>query len=76
LELPLQQSGTGQIEIRKNIRNPLLDSNRQRDLYTRALYQKNEGSVKIKQRPIKMGGRTIYRTLLPKRTHFLTGTDR
>jgi hypothetical protein len=27
-------------------------------------------------RPIKMGGRTIYRTLLPKRTPFQTGINR
>jgi hypothetical protein len=44
--------------------------------YTRALCQKNKGSVKIEQRPIKMGGRTIYRALSPKRTLFQTGTDR
>jgi hypothetical protein len=31
--------------------------------YTRALCQKNEGSVEIKQRPVKIGGRTVYRTL-------------
>jgi hypothetical protein len=29
-------------------------------------------SVKTKQRPLKMGGRTTYRTLPPKRTHFQT----
>jgi hypothetical protein len=44
--------------------------------WTRALWQKNEGSVEIKQRPIKMGGRTIYRTLSPKRTPFQTRIDR
>jgi hypothetical protein len=43
--------------------------------YTRALCQKNEGSVEIKQRPIKMGGRTLYRTLSPKRALFQTGID-
>jgi hypothetical protein len=36
--------------------------------YIRALCQKNEGSVEVKQRPIKMDGRTIRRTLSPKRT--------
>jgi ribonuclease HI len=30
--------------------------------HNRALCQKNEGSVKIKQRAVKMGGGTIYRT--------------
>jgi hypothetical protein len=30
--------------------------------YTRALCQNNEGSVEIKQRPIRTGGRTIYST--------------
>jgi hypothetical protein len=33
--------------------------------YTRAFYQKNEGSVEAKQRPIKIGGRTIYNTWSP-----------
>jgi hypothetical protein len=40
--------------------------------YNRALCQKNEGSVEVKQRQIKMGGRTIYRTLSPKRAPFQT----
>jgi hypothetical protein len=43
--------------------------------YTRALYQKNEGPVKTKQRPVKMGGRITYRTLSPKRTPFEIGID-
>jgi hypothetical protein len=43
--------------------------------YTRVLCQKNEGSVEIQQRPYKMGGRTIYRTLSPKRAPFQTGID-
>jgi ribonuclease HI len=59
---------------RKNIGNPQLDSGK--GTYTRTLCQKNEGSVEVKQRPIKMGGRTIYRTLSPKRTPFQTGIDR
>jgi hypothetical protein len=58
-ELPRKRSGTGRTEIAKNIRNPQLDSKRQRS-YTRVLCQKNEGSVEIKQRLIKMGGRTLY----------------
>jgi hypothetical protein len=33
--------------------------------YIWGLYQKNEGSVEIKQRLIKMGGRTAYWTLPP-----------
>jgi hypothetical protein len=44
--------------------------------YIRALRQNNEGSVEIKQRPIKMGGRAIHRTPPPKRTYFQTGIDR
>jgi hypothetical protein len=32
-------------------------------IYTRALCQKNEGSVEAKQRIIKMGDRTIYKTM-------------
>jgi hypothetical protein len=43
--------------------------------YTRALCQKNEGSVEIKQRPIKMSGRTLYRTLSPKRAPVQIGID-
>jgi hypothetical protein len=34
-------------------------------LITRALCQKNEGSVEFKQSPIKMGGMTLYRILSP-----------
>jgi hypothetical protein len=45
-------------------------------IYTRALCQKNEGSVKIKQRSIKVDARTIYRILSSKRTSFQTGIDR
>jgi hypothetical protein len=33
---------------------------------TRAFCQKNTGSVKIKQRPIKMGGRNLQRTPSPR----------
>jgi hypothetical protein len=32
-------------------------------IYTRALCQKNEESVEIKQRPTKKSGSTLYRTL-------------
>jgi hypothetical protein len=32
--------------------------------------------LKLNKRPIKMGGRTIFRTLSPKRTHFQTVIDR
>jgi hypothetical protein len=67
--------GTGRTEITKNIGNPRLDSISQ-GTYTRTLFQKNKGSVEIEERPIKMGGGTIYRTLSPKRTPFQTGTDR
>jgi hypothetical protein len=44
--------------------------------YTRALCQKNEGSVEVKQRSFKIGGRTVYRSLPPKRTPIQTGFDR
>jgi hypothetical protein len=40
-----------------------------------ALFQKKEGSVKTKQIPVKMGGRTTYRTLSPKRIPFQIGID-
>jgi hypothetical protein len=43
--------------------------------YIRVLCQKNEGSVEIKQRPNKMGGRTTYRTLSFKRAPFQIGID-
>jgi hypothetical protein len=43
--------------------------------YIRALFQKNKGCVEMKQRPIKMDNRTIYRTLSPKGTPFQTGID-
>jgi hypothetical protein len=32
--------------------------------YTRALCQKNEGSVEVKQRSIKMGGSTILKDIV------------
>jgi hypothetical protein len=41
--------------------------------YTRALSQKNEGSIKIEQRTIKMGDRTIYKTRSLKGHLFKTG---
>jgi hypothetical protein len=43
--------------------------------YIRALCQKNRGSVEIKQRPIKLDSRTVYRTLSSKGTPFQTGND-
>jgi hypothetical protein len=43
--------------------------------YIRTLCQKYKGSVEIKQRPIKMDSRTIYRTLSSKGTSFQTGID-
>jgi hypothetical protein len=42
--------------------------------HIRALCQKNGGSIEIKQRPIRMGGRATYRTLSPKRAPFQIGT--
>jgi hypothetical protein len=57
LELPRKQSGTGQTEIIKDTGNPQLSSQQAKVLC------QNEGNVEIKQRPIKMGGRTIYRTV-------------
>jgi hypothetical protein len=58
--------GTGQTEIKKKpfgIRNWTQTG---KGSYTRAFCEKNDGSVKIKQRPVKMGDRTIYRTLSSK----------
>jgi hypothetical protein len=37
--------------------------------------RRTKGSAEIKQRPIKMDGRTMYRTLSSKGTHFQTGID-
>jgi hypothetical protein len=37
-------------------------------IHIRTICQKNEGAVKIKQKPAAMDGRTMYRTLSPKRT--------
>jgi hypothetical protein len=44
--------------------------------HIRTFYQKNKGSVKIKQRPIKMDSRTIHRTLSSKGKPFQIGIDR
>jgi hypothetical protein len=49
-------------------------SNRQRDLY-QDLFQKNKGSVEIKQRPIKMDSRTVHSTLSPEGTPFQIWID-
>jgi hypothetical protein len=38
--------------------------------------QKNEGSIEIKQIPVKMGGSTVCRILPPKVTPFQTRIDR
>jgi hypothetical protein len=46
-----------------------------KETYIRTLCQKNKGSVEIKQGPIKMDSRTIYRTLSSKGTPFQTGID-
>jgi hypothetical protein len=42
-------------------------------IHIRTLCQKNGGSVEVKQRTIKMGDGTIYRTLLPKKHLFKLG---
>jgi hypothetical protein len=75
LELPRRRPGTGRTEITKTlaIRNWIQTG---KGTYTWALCRKNEGSVEVKHRPIKMGGRTTYWTLSPKRTPFQTGTNR
>jgi hypothetical protein len=44
-------------------------------IYIRTLCQKNKGSVEIKERPIKMDSRTIYRTLSSKGTPLQTRID-
>jgi hypothetical protein len=44
--------------------------------YIRTLCQKNEGSVEGEQKPVKMDGRTIYRTLSSEGTPFQTAIDR
>jgi hypothetical protein len=75
LELPRKQSMNG----RKKSQKTLGIHNRTQTVkgtFTRALCQKNKESVEIKQRPIKMGGRTIYKTLSPKKTPFQTGIGR
>jgi hypothetical protein len=58
--LPRERSGTGRTEITRTfgIRNWTQTG---QGAFTRTLCQKKEGTVKIKQRPIKMGERTIYR---------------
>jgi hypothetical protein len=62
LELPRNRSGTGRTEITKNLGISKWTQTG-KGTYTSAICQKNEGSVEVKQRPIKMGARTIYRAL-------------
>jgi hypothetical protein len=60
LELPRKWSGTGQTEITKT--HGIFNwTQTGKGTYTRALCQKNKGSVK--QRPVKMDSRTVYRTV-------------
>jgi hypothetical protein len=75
LELPRNSQGLDEKKSQKTLG---IHSRTQtgKGTYTRALCQKNEGSVEVKQGPIKMGGRTIYRTMSPKRTPFEPGTNR
>jgi hypothetical protein len=74
-----ERSGTGGTEITKNNGNPQLNSkqlnSKQAKGHIRTLCQNNKGSVKIKQRPIKMDSRVIYRTLPSKGTPFETRID-
>jgi hypothetical protein len=89
LEVPRKRSGTGRTETIKNIGNPQQDKQKSQKIlgihnwtqtgigtYTRALCQKNEECVEIKQRSTKMCGRNIYRTLSPNRTRIQTGIYR
>jgi hypothetical protein len=71
LELPRKRSGTAEREREKKIHNWTQTG---KGTYTRALCQKNAGSVEIKQRSIKMGGSSSY-TMSPKRIPFQTGID-
>jgi hypothetical protein len=74
LELPSERSGTGRKEITKTmgIHNW---SQAGKGTYIRTLCQKNKGSAEIKQRPIKMDSRTIYRTLSCNGTPFQNGIE-
>jgi hypothetical protein len=62
-------------ETIKNTGNPQQNSNRQRDTYEEELCQMNQGTVKIKQKPLTMGDRTTYRTLSPERTPLQNGIN-
>jgi hypothetical protein len=42
---------------------------------TRTLCQKNQGTVKIKQKPVMMGDRTTHRTLSLERTPLQNGIN-
>jgi hypothetical protein len=42
---------------------------------TRTLCQKNQGTVNIKQKPVKMGDRTTLRALSPERTPLQNGIN-
>jgi hypothetical protein len=75
LELQRKRPGTGLTEIIKNIERVDNWTQRGKGTHTRALWQKNERSLKVKQRPVKMGGRSTYRTLSPKRAPFQIGID-
>jgi hypothetical protein len=42
---------------------------------TRSFCQKNQRTVQTKQKPVKVGGRTTYRTLSPESTPLQNGID-
>jgi hypothetical protein len=71
--LPRRLSGTGQTD--KKILGILNRTQTGKGIPTRTLCQKNQGTVKIKQKPVTMGDRTIHRTLSPERTPFQNGTN-
>jgi hypothetical protein len=75
LELPRKQSGTRWTETAKKYWESTIGLNQVKGLASGPSARRKEGSVEIKQRPIKMGGRTLYRTLSPKRAPFKIGTD-
>jgi hypothetical protein len=71
-EMPRKLSGTGQTETTKTL-GILNKIQTGKGTHKRTLCQKNQGTVRFKQKPVTVGDRTTYRTLSPKRTSFRMG---
>jgi hypothetical protein len=72
LEMPRERSRTGRHD---KLKKKTMEIHNWTQTGKRTFCQKNKGFVEIKQRPITMDSRTIYKTLSSKGTPFQTRID-